>query len=481
MIREHAMSEEYKKTVLERYKIALQKGERFWPDSIYKDLLVSFGIFILLILLATFVGVPVEPKADPSDTSYVPRPEWYFLFLFKFLALYGQIPLLGKIEWIATVIIPGVAILTLILLPFFDKNRSRYYGNRTLALTVMTLMVVSIVLLTLIANVPTTSTSGVYIPGILQAVSGLVIPGLTLVALFLLGLVFKKIPRSVMVWLTGVSSGLMVILTAVTLALAPAPAAAEAAVPVTLVDQIQAGQDLYSTNCVECHGDDGSVAVIEGVEGLEGEKITPINSRDVLYTVTDSAMQEVIAYGRPTAGMTPFGKAYGGGLSASEISYIVTFIRYSWDDRFELPPAAVSSIPALAAGEVPSYEVHIQALTKRYCLSCHRAGKVNNNYLMDTYENMLNSGDNAPVMVASDENSLLLQLINGHESTDPKTGKTIRQMPPSKLLKPEYIDMLTRWVMAGMPQTAAEAQALSATAAPAVTEQPTLPSATPTP
>jgi hypothetical protein len=32
-----------------------------------------------------------EPKADPSDSTYIPKPEWYFLFLFKFLALYGQI------------------------------------------------------------------------------------------------------------------------------------------------------------------------------------------------------------------------------------------------------------------------------------------------------------------------------------------------------------------------------------------------------
>jgi mono/diheme cytochrome c family protein len=475
------MSEEHKKTVLEKYKIALQKGERFWPDSIFKDLLVSFGLFILLILLATFVGVPFEPKADPSDTTYVPRPEWYFLFLFKFLALYGQIPLLGKIEWIATVIIPGVAILTLVLLPFFDKNRSRYYGNRTLALTVMALMVVSIVLLTLISNVSTTSTEGVYIPGILQTVASLVIPGLTLIALFLLGLVFKKVARSVMVWLTGVSSGLMIIMTIATLALAPPPVAEAVEVPGTLPEQILTGQDLYSIYCVECHGDDGSVAVIEGVKGLEGEKITPINSRDVLYTITDSAMQEVIAYGRPNAGMTPFGRAYGGELSTSEISYLVTFVRYSWDDRFELPPAAISSIPALAAGEVPSYEVHIQPLTKRYCLSCHRSGKENNNYLMGAYEDMLNTGDNTPVMKAGDMNSIMIQVINGTEIKDDKGKVIIHQMPQTKLLKPEYIDMLTRWIMAGMPNTTGEAQTLSATAAPAATEQPTSPSVTPTP
>src|SRR3989304_8761327 len=111
------MDEESRTKLAKRYERELAKGERFWPDSIYKDVLVSLGIFVLLILLATFIGVPVQPKADPSDTSYIPRPEWYFLFLFKFLAIYGQIPLIGKIEWIATVAIPGIAIGVLTLLP----------------------------------------------------------------------------------------------------------------------------------------------------------------------------------------------------------------------------------------------------------------------------------------------------------------------------------------------------------------------------
>src|SRR5512139_1952453 len=104
------MNDETKQKINERYERELHKGERFWPDSIFKDLIVSLGIFIVLILLATFIGVAPEPKADPADTSYLPRPEWYFLFLFKFLALYGQIPVLGKIEWIATVVIPTIGI-----------------------------------------------------------------------------------------------------------------------------------------------------------------------------------------------------------------------------------------------------------------------------------------------------------------------------------------------------------------------------------
>src|SRR5512139_3433213 len=121
------MDDATKKKINERYERELSRGERFWPDSIFKDLIVSLGIFVLLVLMATFLGVENAPKADPSDSSYVPRPEWYFLFLFKFLALYGQIPVVGKIEWIATVLIPGIGIGLLTLLPFIDKSPERYY------------------------------------------------------------------------------------------------------------------------------------------------------------------------------------------------------------------------------------------------------------------------------------------------------------------------------------------------------------------
>lgn len=460
------MNDETKKKINERYKRELNNGERFWPDSIFKDLIVSLGIFILLILLATFVGVATEPKADPSDTSYIPRPEWYFLFLFKFLALYGQIPLLGKIEWIATVLIPSIGIGVLLLLPFIEKNPNRYYGKRVLPISIMAIVVVGIILLTLMSDVPTVSPDGSTLLGTLQALAGLAIPGIAMILLFLMSFVFKTSTR-LMIWTTGLAAALMIAVSGTVLALAPAPTAPETEVATTLVDQIFAGQDLYSVNCTECHGDDGKVDVIHGVEGLEGEKITPINSHDVLYTITDSAMSEVIAYGRPNEGMTPFGKAYGGELSKSEIDYIVVFMRYMWDDRFEVPQEVLKPLfPPLAEGEVPSYDVHIQPIVKRYCVTCHRAGKENNNYLMTSYEEILDTGDNVENnVVPGDENSYLLQVIQGHAIPDPEdpSKEMIRTMPPNRALKPNIIDVFVRWIMNGMPKTAEEAAALSTT------------------
>jgi mono/diheme cytochrome c family protein len=455
------MKDEQKKSILEKYKIALQRGERFWPDSIYKDLIVSFGIFIVLILLATFVGVPGTPRANPSDTSYVPRPEWYFLFLFKFLALYGQIPVLGKIEWIATAVVPGLAVLVLFVLPLTDRGPYRHYSRRLLALTVMAVFVVTIVVLTMIADIPTTTLA---LP---QFLAGLVIPGTAILVLAILSLAARKSPQRagrVQLWVGGIASALTLVL-GVVLVIVARPAAAEAGTQLatTLTEQIAQGQDLWSVNCVQCHGPEGEGGVIQGVVGLDGFKMKAIHSQDEMYTRTDETLVDIISYGQPNLGMQPFSKTYGGELTPDEINSIVTFMRYTWDDRAELPPGTtgLASIPVPGANEVPSYDVHIAPLIKRYCVSCHSKGKQNNNYLLTSYDEMLQTGDNAPVMTAGDAKSLLLQLITGHESTDPKTGNKIRQMPPTKLLDQQYIDVLTRWVLAGMPQTADQAKALS--------------------
>jgi mono/diheme cytochrome c family protein len=473
------MNEETKNKINERYQRELNKGEFFWPDSIFKDAIVALGLTILLILLATFVGVAGEPKADPSDTSYTPRPEWYFLFLFKFLALYGQIPVIGKIEWLAAVLVPSLGIALILFLPLLDKNPARHYAKRATALGIMAVFVVDIVLLTLIANVPTVApddaTLLVKLSASLQPYAGLVIPGVVILALIALAYYFKNTSWQLVAWITTVGSVLMIGLTVAILVFAPKVEAAETEVANTLVDQIVAGQDLYSVNCVECHGDDGKVTVIEGVEGLEGKEISPINSHDVLYTINDASMAEIIAYGRPEAGMNPFGKMYNPeGLSKSEIDNIVIFMRYTWDDRFEAP-VIPELFPPLAEGEVPSYDVHIAPIVKRYCISCHRAGKENNNYLMTSYDEMLHTGDNVDHnIVAGDENSYLLQVIQRHPIMNPEKPdeELIGVMPPKTTLKPNIIDVFLRWIMNGMPLTAEDAAALFTPPAPAVTPTP---------
>lgn len=466
------MDNETKKKINERYERELNRGERFWPDSIFKDLIVSLGIFIVLILLASFIGVAPEPKADPSDTSYLPRPEWYFLFLFKFLALYGQIPFIGKIEWLATVLVPGIGIGLLVFLPFLDKSAYRHYSRRIFQLTVMGTVILDIVLLTVMASLRVAPTAEeLAFSSTLQAIGGLWIPAAILT--FLVALyAFKRdiyqtsTRRSFPILFTTIGGLAMVVMTVLVSARAAAyPKPEEATVATTLVDQILAGQDLYSVNCVECHGDDGKVEVISGVKGLEGKQLSPIHGNDVLYTLNDAALADVIAYGRPNAGMNPFGKATNpDGLSKSDIDNIVIFMRYMWDDRFVLPAGALKPLfPALAAGQVPSYDVHIAPIVKRYCISCHRAGKDNNDFLMTSYDEMLNTGKNKDKdIVKGDPNSYLLIVIQGTPIPDPNdpSKQMISEMPPKGHLKPDVIDAFTRWILNGMPQTAGDAAEL---------------------
>lgn len=379
------MNEEQKKAYLEEYKKEKAKGVKFYPDIIYKDLLISFGIFLLLVGLAIYVGVANEPPADPSDSAYIPRPEWYFLFLFQMLKYFP-----GQIEWIGTTILPGIAVLALLLLPFYDRSPFRYWRKRKLAVFVMSAVVIGIVALTIVAAVTT-------------------------------------------------------------------PPQEETTLATTLPDKILLGQDLYSVNCVECHGAEGEGGEIKGVEGLEGVILNPINSSDVMYTRTDETLFQVIDYGQQDLGMPPFGKGYGGELSRGDINAIVTFMRYTWDDRSELPAEVVQAgaIPALAPDEVPSYEVHIAPIVKRYCVSCHRPGKENNNYLMQSYDEVMQSGDDAPNVIPGDLNSNLVLMIDRQEI---EAGGP---MPPTRALKPEIIDVIKRWVAGGAPNTAADAAASS--------------------
>lgn len=447
------MNEEHKRQVRQKYQQALHKGERFWPDSIYRDVVVSFALFLLLVLLATFVGVPKEPKADPADASYIPKPEWYFLFLYKFLALYGQIPYLGKIEWIATVCVPAFVILMLALLPFLDRNPYRHYSRRVLSLTVMGVIVTAIVVLTVLAGVPLEGEED-SLSLQLQFLAGLLVPFVSVLVLYLLAFLLRERAAPWQILTTGLAMVIMAMLTGVVLISAPSSFVGEEPVAAfTLSEQVAFGQELYSTYCAECHGAEGEGGIIQGVAGLEGFSMKPINSRDEMYTRSDETLHQIIAYGQPSLGMPPFGASYGGELSTTEVEALVNFMRYIWDDRMEMPAGVVqTTIPLLAPGEIPIYTKHIRPLVERYCLSCHRPDKQNNHYWMTSYEEILSSGDHAPVVRSGDPNSLLLQLVVGRPLTDAAGNVIVRPMPPGKLLDQQYIEMLVQWVLNGMPE-----------------------------
>src|SRR3984957_11770401 len=63
--------------------------KKFFPEQVYKDTVATFAWFAIVALMVAFVKVPLGHVADPTDTGYVPRPEWYFLFLFQMLKVFN--------------------------------------------------------------------------------------------------------------------------------------------------------------------------------------------------------------------------------------------------------------------------------------------------------------------------------------------------------------------------------------------------------
>ena len=140
------MNEQEKKSYLDRYHAAKEKGVPFFPDIIFKDALASLLVFAILAALAYFAGVPTEPRANPADTTYTPKPEWYFLFLFQLLKYFP-----GNLEVVGVMVIPTVAILLLLALPFIDKSPRRHFLNRPVASLLMTGAVLGVVALTVLS------------------------------------------------------------------------------------------------------------------------------------------------------------------------------------------------------------------------------------------------------------------------------------------------------------------------------------------
>ena len=137
------MNDKEKQEYLERYKHAKEKGVPFFPDIIFKDAVVVLVIFLILVALTYLIGAPLEARADPADTTYTPRPEWYFLFLFQLLKYFP-----GNLEVLGVVLLPGLVILLIFLLPFLDRSAKRHFSNRPVVMGVTAVMVLGILLLT---------------------------------------------------------------------------------------------------------------------------------------------------------------------------------------------------------------------------------------------------------------------------------------------------------------------------------------------
>ncbi|MFQ5630200.1 MAG: cytochrome b N-terminal domain-containing protein [bacterium] len=102
----------------------------FFPSQMARDSVAVLLVLALILAVAQRIGAPLEAPADPMDTAYVPRPDWYFYGLYQLLRIFQ-----GPYEIIGTIILPTAFILTLFALPFVDRNPERALGKRRFAVT----------------------------------------------------------------------------------------------------------------------------------------------------------------------------------------------------------------------------------------------------------------------------------------------------------------------------------------------------------
>jgi menaquinol-cytochrome c reductase cytochrome b/c subunit len=144
-----------------RYKQDVQKrGKPFYPYAIFHDTVMSLVVVIVIVALAVvwkwttpgdhtgtgagWLGPLYTDEADPGTTSFVPRPDWYFYFLFYLLRIF---------KWpdsviLGTIGIPTIIIVLMFALPFMDTRRERRLSRRPVAVVITILTVIAMGTLT---------------------------------------------------------------------------------------------------------------------------------------------------------------------------------------------------------------------------------------------------------------------------------------------------------------------------------------------
>ncbi len=117
----------------------------FYPYHALKDTIAIAVVFALLLGFSIVFNAPLDAVADPTDATYIPRPEWYFMSLFELLKYFP-----GRLEPVATVVIPGLVISLLLLLPFLDRSPDREARRRPIVIGSFVVVLAGITFLTVL-------------------------------------------------------------------------------------------------------------------------------------------------------------------------------------------------------------------------------------------------------------------------------------------------------------------------------------------
>ncbi|HEY6399725.1 MAG TPA: cytochrome B [Solirubrobacteraceae bacterium] len=139
------MNQAQKELYLRDYSTLKNQGKPFFPYAVAKDSVMAAIVVLMIVFLALMFGAELGPKANPTTTTYVPRPDWYFYFLFEVLRVMKNVP---KFTPMATIGVPTICMILLFLLPFYDRSPERRIERRPIALVAGITVIASMAFLT---------------------------------------------------------------------------------------------------------------------------------------------------------------------------------------------------------------------------------------------------------------------------------------------------------------------------------------------
>ncbi|MGI8729846.1 MAG: c-type cytochrome [Solirubrobacteraceae bacterium] len=138
------MNQLEKEAYLREYSILKSRGKPFFPYAMAKDGWMAVIVMVTIILMSLTLGAELGPKVDPTTTTYVPRPEWYFYFLFEVLRIIKPPSLVP----LAAIGVPSLCMILLFLLPFYDRSPERRPERRPIAMVAAFLTIAAMAFLT---------------------------------------------------------------------------------------------------------------------------------------------------------------------------------------------------------------------------------------------------------------------------------------------------------------------------------------------
>jgi menaquinol-cytochrome c reductase cytochrome b/c subunit len=437
------MKADDKARYLKEYQEEVRGGEPYFPRYALRDVSVALGILFALMVMSAWLGAPLDERADPLATDYVPRPEWYFFFIFQLLKYFS-----GEWEVVGIVVIPVLAVVFLALLPFLDRSRTRHYRTRPIVTGTTVLLLAGGAVLTMIAvaEAPPPADASVLTFGVAAAdgsdlfaaqcamchgdlgegAANPTQPGDVIAPISTAEYLASRTDATIR---EAISAGFPEFGMAAFEVVHGGPLQAtevdsivahvrswENDPPVQLDPAVSAAglsdsaEFLYPQLCAQCHGEFG-----------EGGIGTAFADPEVQQAWSDQQLFDSINLGHEATAMIAWGEV----LTQTQIEGLVQHIMSFGDAR---GPGA------------PSYTLDVLPIFDVRCVACHGTS---GGWDATTWELAMSSGDNAPVVLRGDAaNSILAQMMLG---THP--GGVL--MPPDGLLPDALVQLVVDWIEGG--------------------------------